>query len=246
LGPLFEAFPAAGILFAVNGFETGIEEIRAGQGFTGTFDIISSIAPFLFKGNDLLNNQFKQISEGLAADDIEVAPVQQGSSEGYQITFNSKSYSNVNSTPLPRSPGLGDVSTLTELADLGAYPGSEGVILEHNVIKFSDLWALSEQLGGVELALTRVNGKYKLYSGARDSVSAQVAPGERPVAHVHPRQINGESDPLPSVRDINILNDIWSENPDGPRPKSMIIWGVDSETQIPQVTVYHATGTTRI
>ena len=81
-----------------------------------------------------------------------------------------------------------------------------------------------------------------LYSGDTNGIRVKIQAGKRPVAHTHPPTNTGEYDTLPSSADINVLNDIWNINPDGTRPKSMIIWGPEPGN----VTVYHATGTERV
>jgi RHS repeat-associated protein len=73
LGPLLTAFPAAGVLFALNGIKTGIEEINDEKNprvLTGIFDIAASITPFLSKGvNEPVLNQIKGI---LGKNNVEV------------------------------------------------------------------------------------------------------------------------------------------------------------------------------
>ncbi|MEH1787435.1 MAG: RHS repeat-associated core domain-containing protein [Nostoc sp.] len=51
LAPLFVVLPEAAIYFAYEGIKSGIKEIKAGNLATGAFDIISSIAPLISKGN---------------------------------------------------------------------------------------------------------------------------------------------------------------------------------------------------
>ena len=136
--------------------------------------------------------------------------------------------------PQPRSPGLGPTATTRQLIESGNIPGIEGVVLNQQVVKFDDIWKMSENTG-LEFALTRENGNYVLRSGSQTSVP--VPRGIRPIAHTHPVDpLTGETSLLPSRADMNTLNNVWNLNPSAPRPVSQIITGPG------RTTVFRATG----
>jgi hypothetical protein len=123
---------------------------------------------------------------------------------------------------VPRTPGLPESITLTELRKIRGVPGPEGVILEQKSVSFSEMWKLSEDTG-LEYVLTKENGKFILRSGAPSTVRSPKY--IRPIAHTHPTTPLGEFDSLPSDADIDALNRLWQRNPNGPRPTSTVIWG---------------------
>jgi hypothetical protein len=140
----------------------------------------------------------------------------------------------------PRTPGLGERASMSELVQQGAVPGSEGVILTDRVADPSELYSgmfrLSQQ-NGVEYALTREDDELVLRSGAPDKVA--IPKQAESLAHTHPFDPETElPQTMPSRADVNVLNLRWNVNPDGPRPSSDIIWGSGSD----QVTRYHASG----
>ncbi len=87
---------------------------------------------------------------------------------------------------------------------------------------------------GVEFALTRENGNFVLRSDSPTSVG--IPRGVRPIVHSHPTLLNGNNSVLPSRADIDLLNGLWSANPNGTRPVSQIITGPNS------TTIFRATG----
>jgi hypothetical protein len=97
------------------------------------------------------------------------------------------------------------------------------------------MWELSQK-NGIEYALTFENGAYVLRSGAPDMVATPR--GVAPLAHTHPPDELGRVQPMPSRADVNLLNDLWDRNPNGPRPQSDIIWGATPDN----VTPFGATG----
>jgi hypothetical protein len=140
---------------------------------------------------------------------------------------------------LPRTPGLGPTTTMGEMLRTGAVPAREGVILTDKTIRFADLWRLADKVGA-EYGLSREGGRFILRSGAADTVPSRV--GVRPTAHTHLLSPLGEPEPLPSIGDINVLNDLWRrlhlESPDAPRPRSTVIWGPEPH----QTTQFGPTG----
>jgi hypothetical protein len=140
---------------------------------------------------------------------------------------------------VPRTPGLPKSSTLAELRKIRGVPGPEGIILNQKSVSFSEMWKLSEDTG-LEYVLTKENGKFILRSGAPSTVASP--DNIRPIAHTHPLDPLGEFDQLPSKADINALNDLWSKNPNGPRPTSTVIWGPDPGN----TTQFGATGIKRL
>jgi hypothetical protein len=137
--------------------------------------------------------------------------------------------------PYPRTQGLGASSTTAELLQSGAIPGVEGVVLNQRVVKFADIWAITEKTG-IEFALTREGGQYILRSGSQTSVA--IPRGVRPILHSHPVDpLTGARSVLPSRADINTLNNLWNLNPNGPRPVSQILIGPG------ETTIFRATGT---
>ena len=140
----------------------------------------------------------------------------------------------------PRTPGLGEHASMSELVRGGAVPGTDGVILSDQVGNpaelYSDMFKLSQQ-NGVEYALTREDGNLVLRSGAPNRVS--IPADADPVAHTHPFDPEVQSpQKMPSRADVNALNRRWSLNPDGARPASDVVWGHEPD----HVTRYHATG----
>lgn len=138
-----------------------------------------------------------------------------------------------------RTIGLGAESTTAELLKTGAIPGQEGVILTQKVVKYSEIWKLSDN-SGLEFALTKENGKFILRGGGADRVN--IPAGVRPIAHTHPPNVLGEIQPHQSIADINTLNKYWSQNPNAPRPKSVVIWGESAAERTP----FGATGFERL
>lgn len=134
---------------------------------------------------------------------------------------------------LPRTEGLGPMSTTAELLRTGAIPGREGVILQQRTVPFSDIWKMSEK-SGVEFVLTKESGGWMLRSGS--STSAPIPGGIRPILHTHPFDSDGVNSLLPSKADINVLNNYWARNPTIPRPVSQILTGQ------PEPTRFYATG----
>jgi hypothetical protein len=153
--------------------------------------------------------------------------------------FNTLRSSDVGSIAAPRTSGLGTSSTTSELLKSGAIPGQEGVILSQRVVKYSDIWQMSEKTG-LEFALTRENGNFILRSGAPNQVNIPV--GVRPIAHTHPSNLLGKIQPIQSIQDINSLNAYWKSNPNAPRPKSIVIWGESAKER----TIFGATGFERL
>ncbi len=149
------------------------------------------------------------------------------------------SSSNYGRIPVPRTPGLGKTATVDELLKTGAIPGQQGVILDQKYVSYSDLWELTRRTG-LEYALTKENGSFVLRSGAANTVP--IPNGIRPIAHTHPFDNVGIPEPLPSNPDINTLNQLWSLNPNGRRPRSTIIWGPNPGN----TTQFGATGTQRL
>jgi hypothetical protein len=139
----------------------------------------------------------------------------------------------------PRTPGLGKVSTMDELLKIKGIPGRAGVILDQKDVNFSDMWKLSNQ-NGLEYVLTKENGNFVLRSGAPDQVKFPA--GVHPIAHTHLPDILGQLEPHPSFTDIDTLNTLWRENPNSPRPESVIIWGPESDN----ITPFGATGIDRL
>ena len=129
---------------------------------------------------------------------------------------------------LPRTPGLGAASTTSELLQIGAIPGREGVVLTQRVVPYNDIWALTEKTG-VEYALTKESGNWILRSGSQTSVP--IPAGVRPTLHTHALDAYGVNSLQPSRADINILNEYWSINPNLPRPVSQILTGQESPTK---------------
>jgi len=134
-----------------------------------------------------------------------------------------------------RTPGLGETATMEELLRISGVPGRQGVILAQKRVILADIWKLSQKTG-LEYVLTRENGKLILRSGAPDRVRFPY--GVRPIAHTHLPDQFGVPEKLPSLLDINTLNDVWRTNPNGPRPASMVIWGPEPGN----VTPFRATG----
>lgn len=134
----------------------------------------------------------------------------------------------LNQIPLQRTEGLGSHSTTSELLSTGAVPGSKGVILSQKTVGFDDIWKMSDELG-VEFILTRENSNFVLRSGSQ--TSAPIKSGVRPIVHSHPRDEFGVNSLLPSTADINILNKLWAQNPNGPRPISQILTGEKMPTR---------------
>lgn len=144
----------------------------------------------------------------------------------------------LNRVELAKSANLGKTGTLDELLRLpreSSIPGREGIILTQKSVKFADIYKLSAK-EGIEFSLTKENGKFVLRSGSPDSVA--VPRGVRPIAHTHPPDEVLGVQKLPSRADINLLNYLWSQTPDGPRPFSLVIWG----TEPGQTTRFGATG----
>lgn len=94
--------------------------------------------------------------------------------------------------PLARSPGLGSISTTAELLERGLVPGVEGVTLGQRTVVFSDLWKMSE-MHGVEFALTKEAGAWRLYSGGVSRVPTPLNAETRILAHTHPGGTVGPS-----------------------------------------------------
>ena len=148
---------------------------------------------------------------------------------------------NLGGISYPRTPGLGETSTMAELLSIGGTPSSHGVILAQNAVNFSDIWVLSDRVGGIEYVLTRENGHLILRSGAANNV--KFPSSVIPIAHTHPlHPITRQPDKLPSFADISALNLLWARNPDGPRPMSYVIWGPDPGN----ITRFRATHTEKI
>jgi hypothetical protein len=135
----------------------------------------------------------------------------------------------------PRTPGLPESITLAELSKIRGVPGIEGITLNQKSVSFSEMWKLSQDTG-IEYVLTKENGKFILRSGAPSMVLSP--PNIRPIAHTHLLDPLGEFDKLPSRADIKALNDLWAENPNGPRPTSTVIWGPEAGN----TTQFGATG----
>lgn len=155
-------------------------------------------------------------------------------------TRNLEMAGSLNRVELARSANLGKTGTLDELLQLprgSSIPGREGIILTQKSVKFADIYKLSVK-EGIEFSLTKENGKFVLRSGSPDSVA--VPRGVRPIAHTHPPDDVLGVQKLPSRADINLLNYLWSQNPNGPRPFSFVIWG----TEPGQTTRFGATGIT--
>jgi phage tail protein X len=117
---------------------------------------------------------------------------------GSEVDFSSGA--NLSRMALPRSAELGEVSTTGEILRNGFIPGREGVTLSQRSVVFADIARMSE-MHGVEFALTKENGAWRLYSGGVDSVGTPLGANTRVLAHTHP----GGS-PLPSPADIAALN----------------------------------------
>jgi hypothetical protein len=153
-------------------------------------------------------------------------------------TRNLEMAGSINRVELARSANLAKTGTLDELLKLprgSSIPGREGIILTQKSVKFADIYKLSVK-EGIEFSLTKENGKFVLRSGSPDSVA--VPRGVRPIAHTHPPDDVLGVQKLPSRADINLLNYLWSQNPNGPRPFSFVIWG----TEPGQTTRFGATG----
>ncbi len=143
----------------------------------------------------------------------------------------------------PRTPGLPDQAAMADLLESAAIPGRDGVMLTDNVNHPSELFSARGHLTektGIEYALVSHDGALVLYSGAPGRVATPR--GAQPLAHTHPPDAGGQVQALPSRQDINELNRVWDENPNGPRPYSAIVWGSSPD----QVTPYGATGTDQI
>ena len=148
--------------------------------------------------------------------------------------------SNLGGLDMPRTPGLGDRASMSELAQSGAVPGVRGVTLTDQVSDpaqlYGDMFELSQQ-NGIEYALTRETGELVLRSGAPNRVAVPL--NAEPIAHTHPFDPETElPQTMPSRRDVNALNTLWRNSFNGPRPSSDVIWGSEPD----QVTRYHATG----
>lgn len=129
-----------------------------------------------------------------------------------------------------RSGWLGEESSLAELISRRGVPGTAGVTLTDSTVRFKDLWQLSKRTDGLEIALTRENGKYRVYSGGTGIVG--VPHGVRPIAHVQPG--GGR---FPSQDDIDSLTALWDlmkkHNPRARRPRSQVIWGPEPGNATP-------------
>jgi hypothetical protein len=139
---------------------------------------------------------------------------------------------NISETFVPeQTPGLPAVTTLSHLLHHGCIPGWQGVVLEQKSVVFSDLWRLSQRIG-VEVSLTKDleqgNTVFRLRSGSRKR-----SPFTKPkfglvriIAHTHP---SGASQRLPSIQDIENLNDLFlhriRQQVDAELPYSRIIFG---------------------
>jgi hypothetical protein len=139
----------------------------------------------------------------------------------------------------PRTPGLGERASISELVQQGAIPGTKGVVLtgvSDPAELYGDMFRLSQQ-NGIEYALTREGDNLVLRSGSANKVA--IPSHAEPLAHTHPFDPATElPQKLPSRADVNVLNDRWNRVPNGPPPASDIIWGSGPD----QVTRYHATG----
>jgi len=121
----------------------------------------------------------------------------------------------------------------------GAIPGTKGVVLTgvgEPAALYGDMFKLSQR-NGIEYALTREGENLVLRSGSPNKVA--IPSHAEPIAHTHPFDpLIEKPQALPSRADVNLLNDRWARDPNGPRPSSDIIWGSEPG----QVTRYHATG----
>ena len=141
----------------------------------------------------------------------------------------------------PRTPGLAERASMSDLVQQGAVPGAEGVVLTDRVSDpaelYGDMFRLSQQ-NGVEYALTREGDQLVLRSGAPSRIA--IPSDAEPLAHTHPFDPETQLPPqkLPSRADVNMLNRRWNLEPDGPPPTSNVIWGSGPD----QVTRYRATG----
>ena len=106
---------------------------------------------------------------------------------------------------LARSPTLGPRASIAELATQRLIPGREGVTLTDRVIRFGDIYRLTEQIG-VEYALTRetLDGSrvFRLYSGGKNAVSTPRRPDTRQIGHTHPSGFRH-----PSLGDLKEMNE---------------------------------------
>ena len=115
---------------------------------------------------------------------------------------------NLGGMEAPRTPGLGERASMSEIVQGTAVPGSKGVILTDQVASpaelYSDMFKLSQQ-NGVEYALTREGDDLILRSGAPNKV--RVPSQADPLAHTHPFDPETEMpQTMPSRLDANALN----------------------------------------
>ena len=140
----------------------------------------------------------------------------------------------------PRTPGLAERASMSDLVQQGAVPGADGVVLTDRISDpaelYGDMFKLSQQ-NGVEYALTREGDQLVLRSGAPNRVA--IPSDAEALAHTHPFDPETQlPQKLPSRADVNMLNRRWNLEPDGPPPSSDVIWGSGPD----EVTRYHATG----
>ena len=147
--------------------------------------------------------------------------------------FAASSFGNMD---LPRTPGLGSSASMGELVAQDAVPAKDGVVITDPVKDpselFPDMYRLSQATGAEYALVRRPDGALVLYSGAPNVVRSPME--YEPITHTHP----DSSEPLPSLQDIQVLNDVWMENPTLPRPNSTIVWGSGPNESTP----YHPTG----
>lgn len=130
-----------------------------------------------------------------------------------------------------QTPGLPSVTTLSHVIRNRCIPGWQGVVLDQQSIVFSDLWRLS-QITGVEISLTkdlyerRVIFRLRSGSRKRSPFTKPMFGLVRIIAHTHP---SGHSQRLPSIQDIENLNDLFlhqlRSQANAQLPHSRVIFG---------------------
>lgn len=129
-----------------------------------------------------------------------------------------------------RAPDLGSHSSIAELMQSGALPGTKGVTVTDRTVRFGDVYELGTLDGRkIEFALTteRIDGQLvkRLYSG--DAWTTPIPKDSRIIGHVHPNETATQM--WPSAEDMNVVNArLFRElqaNPNAQPKPTRIFWG---------------------
>ncbi|WP_345426150.1 hypothetical protein, partial [Halioxenophilus aromaticivorans] len=129
-----------------------------------------------------------------------------------------------------RTSDLGTHTSMSELMQSGALPGTQGVTLTDRTVRFGNVYDLGKLDGRkIEFSLTteRVDGKLvkRLYSG--DDYTSPVPKDSRLIGHVHPNETSTQM--WPSPEDMNVVNARYFRelqvNPGAQARPTRIFWG---------------------